>query len=134
MSENTINAALRRLGFSKDQVTGHGPPTSGQPTSLDGAANESASQVAGTSPLSLPVTAGQDSFVFAPNFGKVTIANFTPATDTIQISQSIFANMTALLAATVITDAAHNTITIQHVTTAQLLAHQSRLLRRRPAC
>jgi integrase len=24
MSENTINAALRRLGFSKDQMTGHG--------------------------------------------------------------------------------------------------------------
>ncbi len=41
--------------------------------------------------------------------------------------------MTALLAATrddghgnaIITDAAHDTITIQHVTTAQLLAHQS---------
>jgi len=24
MSDNTINAALRRLGFSKDQMTGHG--------------------------------------------------------------------------------------------------------------
>jgi integrase len=24
MSENTINAALRRLGFKKDEMTGHG--------------------------------------------------------------------------------------------------------------
>jgi hypothetical protein len=24
MSENTINAALRRLGFEKDEMTGHG--------------------------------------------------------------------------------------------------------------
>jgi integrase len=24
MSENTINAALRRLGYSKDEMTGHG--------------------------------------------------------------------------------------------------------------
>jgi integrase len=24
MSENTVNAALRRLGYSKDQMTGHG--------------------------------------------------------------------------------------------------------------
>jgi hypothetical protein len=24
MSENTINAALRRLGFAKDEMTGHG--------------------------------------------------------------------------------------------------------------
>jgi len=24
MSENTVNAALRRLGYTKDQMTGHG--------------------------------------------------------------------------------------------------------------
>ena len=79
------------------------------------------------------VNASQDSFVFAPNLGQVTIANFDPAKDTIQISPSIFANMTALLAAThddghgnvVITDAAHDTMTIQHVTVAELLAHQN---------
>jgi serralysin len=77
-------------------------------------------------------TAGQDTFVFASNFGQVTIANFAPATDTIQISKTVFANVGALLAAThddshgnaVITDAAHDTITIQNVTTAQLQAHQ----------
>jgi hypothetical protein len=88
-------------------------------------------QGAGASPSNPSVVASHDSFVFAPNFGQVTIANFDATKDTIQISQSIFANMTALLAAThddgnaVITDAAHDTITIQHVTTAQLIAHQS---------
>jgi hypothetical protein len=108
------------------------PSTPGQ-SSPGGAANASTSQITETSPLDLAVTAGHDSFVFAPNFGQVTITNFTPATDTIQISQSIFANMTILLAAThddphgnaVIIDAAHDTITIQHVTTAQLLRHQN---------
>jgi serralysin len=56
-----------------------------------------------------------------------------PATDTLQFSKTLFANVTALLAAThddgagnaVITDAAHDIITLQHVTTAQLIAHQS---------
>ena len=71
--------------------------------------------------------------MFAENFGQVTLTNFAPATDTLQFGKSVFANLTALLAAThddasgnaVITDAAHDTITLQHVTTAQLLAHQS---------
>jgi hypothetical protein len=80
--------------------------------------------------------AAQDTFVFAPNFGQVSLANFAPATDTLQFSKSVFANVAAVLAAThddasgnaVITDAAHDTITLQHVTTAQLLAHQSDVL------
>jgi serralysin len=76
---------------------------------------------------------GQDTFVFAPNFGQATtIAHFAPETDTIQINKAVFANIDALLAAThdnshgnaVITDAAHDTITIQNLTTAQLQAHQ----------
>jgi hypothetical protein len=79
------------------------------------------------------VIAGPDTFVFARNFGHVELANFSPATDTIQFSKSVFASIDALSAAThddtsgnaVITDAAHDVITIQHVTTAQLLAHQS---------
>jgi serralysin len=76
--------------------------------------------------------AGQDTFIFAPNFGQATLSHFTPTTDAIQISSTVFANVAAVLAAThddgygdaVITDAAHDTITIQNVTTAQLLAHQ----------
>jgi hypothetical protein len=90
-------------------------------------------QVGGNGGTTTSTTGEHDSFVFAPNFGQATLANFNPATDTIQISQSVFANMTALLSAThddghgnaVITEAAHDTITIQNVTTAQLLAHQS---------
>jgi serralysin len=77
--------------------------------------------------------AGQETFVFVSNFGQATISNFAPATDTIEISKTVFANIGALLAAThddghgnaVITDAAHDAITIQNVTTAQLQAHQS---------
>jgi len=50
----------------------------------------------------------------------------------LQFSKSIFANITALLAAThdngsgdaILSDAAHD-ITLQHVTTAQLIPHQS---------
>jgi hypothetical protein len=77
--------------------------------------------------------AAHDSFVFAENFGNISLPNFAPATDTLQFSKTVFANVTALLAAThdnasgsaIITDAAHDTITLQHVTTAQLIAHQS---------
>ena len=74
-----------------------------------------------------------DTFVFAPNFGKVTIANFAPATDTVEFKKSVFADMASLMAAThddgsgnaVIIDAAHDTITFQHIAAAQLLMHQS---------
>jgi hypothetical protein len=74
-----------------------------------------------------------DTFVFAPNFGHLTLSSFAPATDTLQFSKTVFADITALLAAThddgsgnaVITDAAHDTITLKQVTTAQLLAHQN---------
>ena len=77
------------------------------------------------------MTAGHDSFV-GPHFGQVTIADFNPTTDAIHFSNAVFANLDAVLAAThddghgnaVIVDAAHDTITIQHVITAQLLAHQ----------
>jgi hypothetical protein len=70
-----------------------------------------------------------DTFVFAQNFGRATIGNFTPGTDEIDLNPAIFSDFRALLAATqdvngsaVITDAAHDTITIEHVTKAQLQA------------
>jgi hypothetical protein len=77
--------------------------------------------------------AGHDGFVFASHFGQIGIANFAPATDTIDFSKTVFTDIYALLAAihddpsgnAVLTDAAHDTITLKHVTTAQLLAHQS---------
>lgn len=77
--------------------------------------------------------AAHDTFVFAPNFGNISLPNFAPATDTLQFSKTVFASVTAPLAAAhddgsgnaVISDAAHDTITLQHVTAAQLIAHQS---------
>ena len=93
------------------------------------------SEAGGASPQqsSIVSVAGTDVFVFAPHFGQVSIANFAPATDTIEVSKTVFANLQALLTAThdnssgnaVITDAAHDTITLKGVTTAQLLAHQN---------
>jgi serralysin len=91
-----------------------------------------AANVTNNSAVNVAAGAGHDTFVFAPNFGQATIAGFKPGTDTIQIDHGVFASMDALFAAiqddahgnTVITDAAHDTITLQHVTTAQLLAHQ----------
>ena len=70
--------------------------------------------------------------VFAPNFGQVAVADFNPAADTIQFSRAVFADLNAVLASVhndghgnaVIADVAHETVTIQHVTTAQLLARQ----------
>jgi VCBS repeat-containing protein len=101
-------------------------------TSSSGPVIESAAGGASSQQSSV-VSIGTDVFVFAPNFGQITIANFVPATDTIEISKTMFANVQALLAAThdnssgnaVITDAAQDTITFKGVTTAQLLAHQS---------
>ncbi|HZR76019.1 NF038122 family metalloprotease [Bradyrhizobium sp.] len=74
-----------------------------------------------------------DNFVFAPNFGQATIANFNPSSGTMQIDHTMFATVSALLSAThddvngnaVITDAQHDTITVKGVSTAQLLAHQT---------
>jgi hypothetical protein len=80
-------------------------------------------------------TGSNDTFVFAPGFGNAKITNFQPTTDVLQIDHSEFANVQALLAATqddghgnvVITADAHDSITLQHVTVAQLQAHQSDL-------
>ncbi len=74
-----------------------------------------------------------DTFVFAPGFGNATITNFQPTTDVIQMDHSVFANVQAILAAAqddghgnvVITADAQDTIVVQHVTLAQLQAHQS---------
>ena len=143
LNDGTSTADLQFVGnYSQDsfKFAGDGSGglvvyalTAGQPIPAGAGAGAAATQVAAISPVNVSVAAGQDTFVFAPNFAQVTIANFKPATDTIQISHSVFANVSSLLAAThddahgnsVISDAAHDTITIQNVTTAQLLAHQS---------
>jgi len=99
-----------------------------------GSSSASPGSQTGTPPQTGAVAiAGHDLFVFAPSSGQVSIENFSPSTDIIQFSKTAFVNIQALLARThdnasgnaVITDAAHDTITVKQVTTAQLLAHQS---------
>jgi aryl-phospho-beta-D-glucosidase BglC (GH1 family) len=111
---------------------------SGATLTLDHAAGGSAITNNGTvnltnnSTVNLFAGAGPDNFVFAPNFGQATISHFTTGSDSLQIDYAIFASLDALFAAThddshgnaVVTDAAHDTITIENVTTAQLFAHQ----------
>jgi len=71
---------------------------------------------------------GNDTFVFAQNFGQATITNFAPGTDAIQLSQADFATASAVLAAAhndghgnvVIADANHDTITLQNLAVAQI--------------
>ncbi len=127
VTDGSITASLHILGqYSQDSFhfasDGNGGTLiSVAPSPGQGAASQVANSTA------------HDTFVFAPNFGQVILANFAPATDTLQFSKTVFSDVTALLAAThddasgnaVVTDAAHDTITLQHVTTAQLLAHQS---------
>ncbi|WP_244421994.1 S8 family serine peptidase [Bradyrhizobium sp. ORS 285] len=94
--------------------------------------SSAAAQEPGTAsqPVSLQ---GHDTFVFAAHFGQASIADFTLGTDKIVFSQNLFADQSALQAAihddaagnAVITDAALDTITIQHVSTAELLSHLS---------
>ncbi|MGJ4947789.1 NF038122 family metalloprotease [Bradyrhizobium sp. HKCCYLS20291] len=76
---------------------------------------------------------GHDTFVFAQHFGQVSIADFTVGADRIVFSQNVFADQSAVQAAihqdaagnAVITDAAQDTITIEHVSAAELLSHLS---------
>ncbi len=90
-----------------------------------------ANQLASSGPINATAAAG-DSFVFEPNFGHVAITNVMPPAG-LEFSNAVFANTNALLAAArddghgnvVITDAAHDTLTIQNMTLAQLHTHQS---------
>ncbi|UFZ01661.1 VCBS domain-containing protein [Bradyrhizobium ontarionense] len=75
---------------------------------------------------------GNDSFVFNPHFGSATIGDFDVNKDTIEIDHSLFASIEAILGAartvngdTIITDAAHDTITLKGVTVTQLQHHQN---------
>jgi len=127
VSDGTTAATLQFLGhYSSDSFhfadDGHGG------TLIVGAGPASSPAESGAT-----IGGGHDAFVFAANFGQVTIANFVPTMGSIEFNHTVFADVAAVLAAThddtagnaVITDVAHDTITLQHVTTAQLLANQS---------
>ena len=114
LSQDSFHFAADRQGGTL--ISGAGIQTSGS----------------GTAPQSV-VLQGHDAFVFADHFGQASLSGFTPGTDTIMISHNLFADQSALVAAihddasgnAVITDAAQDTITVQHVSTAELLSHQS---------
>jgi Ca2+-binding RTX toxin-like protein len=75
---------------------------------------------------------GADNFVFkAGAIGHDAITDYTPGTDALLFDQSVFATATALLDATadvngdaVITTLGGDTVTLTHVTKADLTAHQ----------
>jgi fibronectin-binding autotransporter adhesin len=77
---------------------------------------------------------GQDNFVFNDNFKNATIGDFDVTQDAIDISHTLFASVSAILASaqsansghdTVIMDASHDTITLKGVTVAELQTHAS---------
>ena len=77
---------------------------------------------------------GNDTFVFNAAFQSATIGDFNVDKDTIDISHTLFASLSAILASaqstnsghdTIITDSAHDTITLKGVSLAQIQAHPS---------
>jgi large repetitive protein len=102
--------------------------TNTQPATAD-ATHPDATQTASAPAAGL---AAADTFVFAANFGNVTLTNFDPGKDVIDIDHTVFADFQELLAAAqddgsgnaVITADPHDTITIKNVTVAQLVQHQ----------
>jgi VCBS repeat-containing protein len=104
--------------------------TSTQPATADATQSGATSQPAAASPSATGSSA--DTFVFAANFGNVTLANFDPGADVIEIDHTVFADFQELLAAAhddgsgnaVIAADSHDTITLKNVTVAQLVQHQ----------
>ncbi|MGJ4892143.1 VCBS domain-containing protein [Bradyrhizobium sp. HKCCYLRH3099] len=75
---------------------------------------------------------GNDTFVFNPHFGSATIGDLNLNKDIVEIDHSLFASVQAMVDAaqsanggqdTVITDAAHDTLTLKGVTLDQFKAH-----------
>ena len=115
----TLSSATASLTVqSGTTITG----TAGNDTIISSAANQT-----------LTGNGGADNFVFMAGFGDDTITDFAVGTDDLSFDQSVFANVTALLAAT--TDTANgalithlgDTVTITNVTKAQLAAHTADL-------
>jgi hypothetical protein len=103
--------------------------TNTQPATPDAMQPDATTQTASAPAAGL---AAADTFVFAANFGNVTLGNFDPGTDAIEIDHTVFADFQALLAAAhddgngsaVITANPNDTITLKNVTVTQLVQHQ----------
>jgi VCBS repeat-containing protein len=135
------------ISFTAQVKDGHGSVGSQALTITIGGANPSANMsefkvVNGTSGndtfnhvgnnVTIFGAGGHDTFVFNAHFGSATIGDFD-VNDSINVDQSLFATVTAFVNAahsansdhdTIITDAAHDTITLKGVTLTQFLAHQ----------
>ena len=79
--------------------------------------------------------AGADTFVFPANFGSNTVNNFTPGTDALQFSQSMFATVAAVLSDAqqvgsnvVITHDPQNVVTLHNMQLANLHASHIHIL------
>jgi hypothetical protein len=70
--------------------------TNAQPATADATQPDAVPQAASAPAAGL---AAADTFVFAANFGNVTVGNFDPGTDVIEIDHTVFADFEALLAA-----------------------------------
>jgi hypothetical protein len=100
-----------------------------QPATADAKQPDATTQTASAPAAGL---AAADTFVFAANFGNVTIGNFDPGTDVIEIDHTVFADFEAVLAAAhddgsgnaVNAANSTDTITLKNVTVAQLVQHQ----------
>lgn len=129
-SDLTSNSSDTTSTTTASTAADTAPTTSTQPATADATQGSTTTQTTATSPASPAITG--DTFVFAPDFGNVTLSNFDPGTDVIEIDHAVFADFQALLAAAhddatgnaVITADAHDTITIKNVTVAQLIQHQ----------
>ena len=91
---------------------------------------DSSTAVVAISETTNPAACGHDAFVFAPNLGQAAVANSTANTET--FANSPVANVTSALSAqdeghgnAVIATATHDAVVFDHVTRAQLLAHQN---------
>ncbi|MGJ5178183.1 S8 family serine peptidase [Bradyrhizobium oligotrophicum] len=132
LSDGTNSASLHFVGpLSQDNF--HFAADGQGGTLISGTLiSATAAPAAGTASSSTSLQ-GHDTFVFAEHFGQASLSDFTLGSDKIVFSQSVFADQSALRAAihddaagnAVIADAAHDTITIQHVSAAELLSHLS---------
>ncbi len=119
-------ASFKFAGDGSSGAIVYDNPTSGSAQSLQVGSST-------TTTGSVTIAPGQDAFVFAPNFATTTISQFDPSKDIVAFSHTDFSSVLDVLAAShddghgdvVISNAAHHTVTIQHVTLAQLLGHAS---------